>query len=135
MLLSYMWQQYAPECPHICTMCQLVNLQISDTIVSIYTSYQLKTTKTITTNTGIHIFHIIGICPKEIFLSHHPGMSHCPLIVLSTCGLHITTHPSQKQTQTATCIYSTITIYVPYNNYTPLKCDICQLLHVHISDN
>ena len=44
-------------------MCQLVFVHMSDNYVHIYTKYELTVINNMTTNTGIHSFHIIGIGP------------------------------------------------------------------------
>ena len=55
--------KYSPEMSHICHKWKLVHVNIWGIYVSIYTSYELTTINNVTTNTTIHILHIIGICP------------------------------------------------------------------------
>ena len=64
MLTSHITTRYVPETnmPFISPIFQLVHVQISDNYVSTYISYQITTIRSVTINTAMHIFHIIGIC-------------------------------------------------------------------------
>ena len=64
MLLPYMCQQqiHSSNATYMIHT-PLLHGQVSDNYVSIQTSYQLRTIKSVTKNTRIHSFHIIGICP------------------------------------------------------------------------
>ena len=63
--------KYAPQIPYICCICQVVYLQITDSYVSIYTSYDLTTVNNVSTSTGIFTLQIISICLR----TNMPGTS------------------------------------------------------------
>ena len=93
------------------------------TCVSIYASYKLAAINNMTRNTGIHTFHIIGICPW----TDMPATQHINVTLHCYCSLHIDSlvlHMSVEKQQTATFSYQAITIHVPAINM-PLKCHTC----------
>ena len=62
---SYIIAKYVPETnmPLTCHIWKLVNVQIPNNYVSIYTSYELNAINSVPRSTAKHTFHIIGICP------------------------------------------------------------------------
>ena len=88
--------------PHICPTCQIVNVQIWDSYISIYTSYTLNAINNVTRSTDIHTFHILVYA----FSAYRPNII-----------VHI------KKQQNATLIYHTFAIHVPTTNMPP-KCHI-----------
>ena len=79
--------------PHICNICQLVHMHLSDNHVSIYASYKL------TAITGIHTFHIIGICLRK-YACHIVYVCPSALLLYSTYRPHITTYIALKSIHT-----------------------------------
>ena len=82
--------------PLKCHICQLVHVQMPDNYISIYTSYEPTAINNVARDTGIHTFHIIGICLVQICLQHDTYMPHC-LQLWSTYRSHITAHKSYKR--------------------------------------
>ena len=52
---------YAPQMLHISHIHQLLNVNICNNYDSLYASYGLHAINNVTRNSGIHIFHIMGI--------------------------------------------------------------------------
>ena len=52
-----------PKCHRYATCQFFIHVQISDNYVSIYTSHEFTTINNVNRSTGIHTFHITGICP------------------------------------------------------------------------
>ena len=88
--------------PHICHICQLGHVQISDNYVSMYATYEHHAINNVTTNTGIHPFTLFSYTPEHIYIPHWTYMSH-------------------YKKKTATYIYHAIAIYVQATNM-PFKC-------------
>ena len=67
-----------------------------------------------TRSTGIHKFHIIGICPSR----NNPSILHIYASLNCYCSLHIDPHYCmyQSKQQIATFIYHATVIYAPARN-------------------
>ena len=59
-----------------CHICQSLHAQILDNYVSISTSYELNAMNIVTMTTGMHIFHITGICPSANMPLHFDYSLH-----------------------------------------------------------
>ena len=104
-------------------------MQICKKCVSMYTSYELTPITKVTGTTGMHTFHIIGICP----LTKRPTTSHilCPTahLLWSTNRPKTTAFISK---QISTSIYHATAIHVTAKNKS-FKCQIyAKLLNVHL---
>ena len=101
-------------------ICPLLYVQISDqTTLLVYMPHEFTVITNLARSTGIHISHIIGICPY----TNMPIISYvCPTVSImhSTCRTHITAHTSQNKNW-ADCnfIYHNITIHVQLTNMPP----------------
>ena len=94
----------------ICHICQWLYFHIWDSYISIYVPYELTVINNVTTSTGIHTFHIIGICLWKICLPHCTFMFHCTSYVVYIWAVHYCTHPSKS---------------INYNIYLPYYYKLC----------
>ena len=70
-------KKYAPNMPHMpSSSCK------HETAISVHMSYEVTAIINVTTSTGIHTFHITGICLWAICLPHCSGMLHCTTTVV-----------------------------------------------------
>ena len=113
--------KHDPQMPNICHICQLVHVHISDNQVSIYTSCELAAINCVTTSTGIHTSHIIGICPWTKY-AYHIAYVYPSAFACSLHRPHITAHVNKKQ-QILTFIYHAIATYRPTTDI-PIKCHV-----------
>ena len=77
--------KYAPQMPCICYICHLLHVYIWNNYISIYNSYELNAMNYVTMTTGMHIFHITGICPWK----NMPATLHTCVPLHFCCSLHI----------------------------------------------
>ena len=115
--------------PLKCHIFQLPPVHIWDNQVSIYTSYELTAINNLTRSTGIHTFHITGIC----FWTYKCATLYIYISLHFSCSLPVNPtlmHISIKNQYTAMFIYHTTAKSVPVT-YVPLKCHMAKLLDVH----
>ena len=117
---------------HLCHICQLLHLAISDNCGSIYTSYEISVINNVTRSIGINTFHILPYAPKQIGLWHCTYMYHW-----TTTVAHKKTSHTSKNKQTATSIYHVTAMCAPtvICPSMPHLCQICKSVHVQIWGN
>ena len=71
--------------PLKCHICQLLHVQVWDNYDGIYTLYELTAINNVTRSTGMHAFHIIGICPS----TNTSATLHKYFSLHFYCSLHI----------------------------------------------
>ena len=72
----------------------------------------------VTNSTGIHVFHITGICPKLICLQHCTHISCCTSTVVYIQTPHYYTHPSKINI--LQYLFMTLLQICAKNQYVPL---------------
>ena len=126
-LLQNMCQkQISTQIPYMCHICQCLHVQIWDSHVSIYTSYELSAINNVTNIS--HYWHM----PLNKYICHITYVCPAALIIKSTFRPHITTHWGQKQ-QTVNFIYHTVTTCEnnKHASQMPQVCHICHFSCAH----
>ena len=77
--------KYDHQMPYISQISLLLNVQIGDNCVSIYTSFELSAINNVTRGTGIHTFHNTDICSW----TNMPATLHKYVTLCFYCSLHI----------------------------------------------
>ena len=125
---------HATSIPLKCHIWKLVHVQIGDNYVSIHTSYELNAINNVTRITGIHTFHICGIC----LWTNIPSTLHTYAPMHYYYSLQIDPnywiYKSKQQQQTAT-LFTILMAYICQQKNKPLKCHINKLVHVQIWDS
>ena len=57
------YNKYVPQLPKVCHICKLCSCKIQDYVRVYHTSYELNAINNVTRSSGIHTFHITGLCP------------------------------------------------------------------------
>ena len=98
---------------------QFVHVQLWDKYINMYTSYQSTGMNYVAQSTGIHFFHIFGICSWAKYAC--PITYECPTAAVFYVETNITKNNQQKikrnkTNKNVTLIYHVVSIYLPATN-------------------